>query len=52
MQEVRERYDTDKKRWLELKQMHREGKLDLRDSREIEAARKGVAQNPKQPPKK
>jgi len=41
MADVRARYDTDKKRWVELKQMHREGKLDLRDPREIEAAKKG-----------
>lgn len=40
MQQVRERYDSDKKRWLELKQAHREGKLDLRDPKEIEAAKK------------
>jgi len=50
MQEVRERYDTDKKRWLELKQMHREGKLDLRDPKELEAAKK--AEPSKQPAKK
>ena len=41
MVEVRTRYDTDKKRWVDLKQMHREGKLDLRDPREVEASRKG-----------
>lgn len=46
MQEVRNRYDADKKRWVELKQMHREGKLDLRDPKELEAAKKG---DPKQP---
>lgn len=40
MAEVRERYEADKKRWVELKQMHREGKLDLRDPKEIEAAKK------------
>ena len=40
MVEVRDRYDADKKRWVELKQMHREGKLDLRDPKEIEAAKK------------
>ena len=40
MQQVRERYDADKKRWVELKQMHREGKLDLRDPKELEAAKK------------
>ena len=40
MEEVRERYDADKKRWVELKQMHREGKLDLRDPKELEAAKK------------
>jgi chromosome segregation ATPase len=38
--QIRVRYETDKKRWLDLKQMHREGKLDLRDPREIEAAAK------------
>ena len=52
MQEVRARYDTDKKRWLELKQAHREGKLDLRDPKEIEAAKKGVASKQPQPPRK
>jgi hypothetical protein len=41
MEQVRERYDIDRKRWVELKQLHREGKLDLRDPREIEAAKKG-----------
>ncbi len=40
MQQVRERYDADKKRWVELKQMHREGRLDLRDPKELEAAKK------------
>jgi hypothetical protein len=40
MDDVRARYDGDKKRWVELKQMHREGKLDLRDPKEIEAAKK------------
>ncbi|HEX4943327.1 MAG TPA: DUF4124 domain-containing protein [Usitatibacteraceae bacterium] len=50
MQEVRERYDADKKRWVELKQMNREGKFDLRDSREIEASRK--TEPAKQPARK
>lgn len=40
MQDVRDRYDGDKKRWVELKQMHREGRLDLRDPKELEAAKK------------
>jgi len=40
MLQVRERYETDKKRWVELKQMHREGKLDLRDPREVEASKR------------
>ena len=40
MQQVRERYDADKRRWVELKQMHREGRLDLRDPKEVEAAKK------------
>jgi hypothetical protein len=40
MREVRARYDTDKLRWVELKQLHREGKLDLRDPKEIEASKK------------
>ena len=44
MQEVRTRYDTDKARWVELKQLHREGKLDLRDPKEIEAAKKTADQ--------
>ena len=39
-QEVRNRYDADKKRWVDLKQLHREGKLDLRDPKEIEASKK------------
>jgi hypothetical protein len=39
-QEVQARYDADKKRWAELKQLHREGKLDLRDPKEIEASKK------------
>ena len=46
MAEVRTRYDTDKKRWVELKQMHREGKLDLRDPKELEAAKKGDLNKP------
>jgi len=46
MVEVRNRYEADKKRWVELKQMHREGKLDLRDPREIEAAKKPDASKP------
>jgi len=46
LQEVRNRYDTDKKRWLELKQMHREGKLDLRDPKELEASKKGIPNRP------
>ena len=46
MQEVRERYDADKRRWVELKQMHREGKLDLRDPKELEAAKKGAPNKP------
>ncbi len=44
--EIRERYAVDKKRWVELKKLHREGKLDLRDPKEIEAARKGTPQKP------
>jgi hypothetical protein len=40
MVEVRERYDSDKKRWVKLKEMQAEGKLDLRSPQEIEAARK------------
>jgi hypothetical protein len=46
MEEVRARYDTDKKRWVELKQLHREGKLDLRDAKEIEAAKKADPAKP------
>lgn len=38
IEQIRARFDADKKRWTDLKQMHREGKLDLRDPREIEAA--------------
>lgn len=44
MREVRARYEADKLRWVELKQLHREGKLDLRDPREIEAAKKSTEQ--------
>ena len=33
MQEVRERYDADKVRWVELKQLQRQGKLDMRTYR-------------------
>jgi chromosome segregation ATPase len=44
IEQIRVRYDTDKKRWLELKQAHREGKLDLRDPREIEASKKKQAE--------
>ena len=44
MQEVRARYETDKVRWAELKQLHREGKLDLRDPREVEAAKNSAEQ--------
>jgi hypothetical protein len=40
IEQIRVRYEADKKRWLELKQMHREGRLDLRDAREIEASKK------------
>ena len=38
IEQIRVRYEADKKRWMDLKQMHREGRLDLRDPREIEAA--------------
>jgi hypothetical protein len=44
--EVRDRYEADKKRWLELKQLHREGKLDLRDPKELEAAKKDATSKP------
>ncbi len=44
IEQIRVRYETDKNRWKELKQMHREGKLDLRDPREIEAAAKKANQ--------
>lgn len=40
MQQVREKYDADKKRWRELKNLKAEGKLDLRDPKEVEAAKK------------
>ncbi len=46
MAEVRTRYEADKKRWVELKQMHREGKLDLRDPKELEAAKKDPRNRP------
>ncbi len=38
MAEIRAKADTDKRRWVELKQMHREGRLDLRSQAEIEAS--------------
>jgi hypothetical protein len=44
MQEVRDRYEADKHRWVELKKLHREGKLDLREPKEIEAAQKAAQQ--------
>jgi len=40
IEQIRLRYETDKRRWQDLKQAHREGQLDLRDPREIEAAEK------------
>jgi len=40
MVDVKERYDNDKKRWVRLKELQREGKLDLRSPQEIEAAKK------------
>lgn len=51
MVEVRERFDGDKKRWVQLKEMQREGKLDLRSPQEIEAAKKAVQQG-RPPPKR
>ncbi len=50
--QVRARFETDKKRWVELKQLHREGKLDLRDPHEIEAAKKAKESTAQQPVKK
>ena len=47
MKEIAERYEADKQRWLELKKLHREGKLDLRDPKEIEAAKLGKTPPPK-----
>jgi chromosome segregation ATPase len=52
MQEVRERYEADKKRWHELKTLKAEGKLDLRDPKEIETAKKGAADPSKPAPRK
>jgi hypothetical protein len=49
--EIRERFDADKQRWIELKKLHREGKLDLRDPKEIEAAARR-SEPGKLPPKK
>ena len=40
MQQVRDRYAADKKRWVELRTLKSEGKLDLRDPKEAEAAKK------------
>ena len=48
---MQERYEADKKRWVELKQLHREGKLDLRDPQEVGAAKKASA-GQQQPVKK
>jgi len=50
MVEVRERYEADKKRWLALKELQKEGKLDLRSPQEIEAAKK--ATQSRQPPRR
>ena len=44
IEQIKVRYEADKKRWQELKQAHREGRLDLRDPREIEAAAKKANQ--------
>ena len=52
LQQVRERFETDKKRWVELKRLHREGKLDLRDPHEVEAAKKAKAGTAQRPVKK
>ena len=49
MVEVRDRFDNDKKRWVALKELQREGKLDLRSPQEIEAARKAMEQGRPQP---
>ena len=51
MVEVRERFDVDKKRWVKLKEMQREGKLDLRSPQEIEAAKKSAEQS-RPPPRR
>lgn len=48
--DVSERYDADKKRWLALKELQKEGKLDLRSPQEIEAAKKKQASQP--PPRR
>jgi chromosome segregation ATPase len=40
IEQIKQRYEADKRRWQELKLAHREGRLDLRDPREIEAAEK------------
>ena len=44
IEQIRSRYEEDKKRWLELKQLRREGKLDLRSPAEIAAAEKKAGQ--------
>jgi chromosome segregation ATPase len=40
MAQVRTRYDGDRDRWVELKKMQADGRLDLRDPKAIEAAKK------------
>lgn len=38
--QVRARYDADRDRWVELKKLQADGRLDLRDPKQIEAAKK------------
>jgi hypothetical protein len=40
LEQVRDKYEADKIRWRELKNLKAEGKLDLRDPKEIEASKK------------
>lgn len=46
MQQVRERYEAERKRWVELKQLQRDGKLDLSEPKQIESASKAGAAKP------
>jgi chromosome segregation ATPase len=46
IEQVRARYDADRDRWVELKRMQSEGKLDLRDPKQIEASKRNEPAKP------